>query len=582
MYEKISNDIKQEYYQQKYPNDGQRFVAWYLRNIHQLDIYETKDCITDGSNDKQIDAIFVNHENSSVYIIQGKFYNSESVDAEPLREVLSSWVQIKNLDKLQEDANSRLRVKIQELSTAIDEDYDIYFELIITSELTEAAKKDLEVFQKELTENENLQANLIVIDNMTLKSRYDESLNKNRPYINYEFKLEEGKYMQLMVGDTKAVIAAISLKDCINISGIKDGSLFRKNVRQSLGTSNKVNKGIAQTIKKDASNFFFLHNGITAICSQMELENGILTVKELNVVNGCQSLSTIFNCSEAAKKSTNAYIMFKFYEIVNPEQADKISTSTNSQSAVKARDLRSNDKSVLAMKKAYELCYPDGYFITKRGESVDNMKYNESHIVNLTDLGKQLIAWHSQRPTISYSETKIFDKYFDQLFRRNYLPQNIQALNEIFNQLYAKWNKDNPMGLNETLLAMKAYAPYHQLYAISIIVCEINKMNDQVPSPFATLEKMYNNNCLDAVIEMAANCLNMALETALSEAKENGKIFVPQNWIKSKTSLRDIRTAIKQYLSSLKIMPNGKEVFEKFNNSLSMNKDDFEARWSAD
>lgn len=106
-----------------------------------------------------------------------------------------------------------------------------------------------------------------------------------------------------------------------------------------------------------------------------------------------------------------AVIMFRFYEISDAERADNISTSTNSQSAVKARDLRSNDKAVLAMKKAYEQFYPDGYFVTKRGEKVDNGRYNTAHIVNLTDLGKQLIAWHSQRPNLSYGETKIFDKY---------------------------------------------------------------------------------------------------------------------------------------------------------------------------
>lgn len=38
MYEKIKNDIAQEYYVKNYPNDGQRFVAWYLRNIHNLDV----------------------------------------------------------------------------------------------------------------------------------------------------------------------------------------------------------------------------------------------------------------------------------------------------------------------------------------------------------------------------------------------------------------------------------------------------------------------------------------------------------------------------------------------------------------
>lgn len=125
-------------------------------------------------------------------------------------------------------------------------------------------------------------------------------------------------------------------------------------MRQSLGSSNKVNKGIARTIKNNAGDFFFLHNGITAICSQMSVHNRVLSVKELNVVNGCQSISTIFSCSELAKKADNAYILFRFYEISDAERADSISTSTNSQSAVKARDLRSNDKAVLAMKKAYE------------------------------------------------------------------------------------------------------------------------------------------------------------------------------------------------------------------------------------
>ena len=107
MYSKIFSEIKQEYYQKNYPNEGQRFIAWYLRNIHNLDTYETKDCITDGAGDKQIDAIYIDNQNSIIYIIQGKFYKGDHVDSEPLREVLSSWVQIKNLAKLQEDANQK-------------------------------------------------------------------------------------------------------------------------------------------------------------------------------------------------------------------------------------------------------------------------------------------------------------------------------------------------------------------------------------------------------------------------------------------------------------------------------------------
>ena len=582
MYDKILNEISQSYYKDNYPNDGQRFVAWYLRNIHNLDTIEAKDCITDGAGDKQIDAVYIDNDASVIYIIQGKFYSGDTVNAEPLREVLSSWIQIKDLQKLQENANEKLKIKINEISTALVDDYEICFELIITSELTDSAKNDLATFQKEISEDTAFSANLILVDNETLKFKYDEALNKSRPYINHEFNIDTSKCMEIMIGGTKAVIAAIPLKECIRIPGIKDGSLFRKNVRQSLGTSNKVNKGIAATLKKDPEDFFFLHNGITAICSQINLKDGLLSVKELNVVNGCQSLSTIYSCSETVKNSKDGFIMFRFYEISNPEKADKISTCTNSQSAVKARDLRSNDKYVLAMKKAYEQCYTDGYFITKRGEQADTAKYNTNHIVNLTELGKQLIAWHSQRPTISYSETKIFDKYFDQIFRKDYEPENIQALNELSRYVALRWKNDNQLGLNESLLAMKAYAPHHHLYAISVFFCEVNKMPESVPNPAKAYEKLRENDLLDTIVDMAGQCLNMAFETASSEALDNGKIFSPQNWIKAKGSLKDLRTAVKTQLSALKLLPGGKQLSDKINAGLKLDTTDFESRWTAD
>ena len=582
MYDKILNEISQQYYKDNYPNDGQRFVAWYLRNIHNLDIIEAKDCITDGAGDKQIDAVYIDNDASVIYIIQGKFYSGDTVNAEPLREVLSSWIQIKDLQKLQENANEKLKIKINEISTALEDDYEICFELIITSELTDSAKNDLATFQKEISEDTAFSANLVLVDNETLKFKYDEALNKSRPYINHEFNIDTSKCMEIMIGGTKAVIAAIPLKECIRIPGIKDGSLFRKNVRQSLGTSNKVNKGIAATLKKDPEDFFFLHNGITAICSQINLKDGLLSVKELNVVNGCQSLSTIYSCSETVKNSKDGFIMFRFYEISNPEKADKISTCTNSQSAVKARDLRSNDKYVLAMKKAYEQCYTDGYFITKRGEQADTAKYNPNHIVNLTELGKQLIAWHSQRPTISYSETKIFDKYFDQIFRKDYEPENIQALNELARYVALRWKNDNQLGLNESLLAMKAYAPHHHLYAISVFLCEVNKMPESVPNPAKAYEKLKDNDLLDTLVDMAGQCLNMAFETASSEALDNGKIFSPQNWIKAKGSLKDLRTAVKTQLSALKLLPGGKQLSDKINAGVKLDTTDFESRWTAD
>ena len=69
IYEKIAEEIKADYYIQNYPNDGQRFVAWYLFNILKQDRNQTKDAITDGADDKQIDAIVIDDDKQTIYII---------------------------------------------------------------------------------------------------------------------------------------------------------------------------------------------------------------------------------------------------------------------------------------------------------------------------------------------------------------------------------------------------------------------------------------------------------------------------------------------------------------------------------
>ena len=115
--ERIQNEILQDYYQQQFSNDGQRFVAWYMRNIHLLDQRQTKDAITDGPDDKQIDAVYIDEDEQKIYIVQGKYYLGESVDASPVREVISSWSQFSNLAQMQENANPKLKTKISDLSS---------------------------------------------------------------------------------------------------------------------------------------------------------------------------------------------------------------------------------------------------------------------------------------------------------------------------------------------------------------------------------------------------------------------------------------------------------------------------------
>ncbi len=578
MYEKIKKDISQPYYQQNFSHDGQRFVAWYLRNIHLRDLSQTKYDITDGQDDKQIDAIVIDENAQTIYIIQGKFISSGKVDGEPLREVTSSWLQLKDLVRLQETCNEKLKRRLLDVSNALDDEYEIVFELITPAGLTDAAIEDVKSFQEKVAEDEQLPASIQVVDNEELKRRYDLALDKESPIINYRLNLEDDKYISFKISGTSIIIAALSLKECIKFPGIKDGTLFQKNVRQSLGLNNRVNKNIKSTIYSDRHrDFFFFHNGITAICNKMELADNSLILNGLNVVNGCQSLNTILSCSERVKELEDTYIMFRFYEIPQRDRAERISISTNFQTAVKPRDLRSNDKRILNLKRAFEQEYPKGYFITKRGENATADK-DKRYVIDMVNLGKYLISWHSQRPNIAYSETKIFDKYFEQLFKREYGPENIQALNFWMQEVMKGWVPENPFGLNESLLAMKAYAPYHQLFAISQCFSIANNQPDRVPRPGATFNRANEMNIINQIVFMAANSLNFALETAANEPQPSNRVFSPQNWIKTKSCLSGITAAIRMQLMMQSNISGNAEL----KNALIIPTDEFEYRWQAD
>lgn len=586
MYDFIKGQISADYFKQKFANDGQRFVAWYLRNILFRDMNETRDDITDGADDKQIDALIIDDDKSLVRIVQGKFTQGGSVDAEPLREVFSSWLQIKDLARLQNVANPKLARKLAELANALDEDYEISFELITTGTLTDAAQHDLQTFQEELaklSENEAFDATIHVIDAEELKRRYDYAIETDNPSINYKLQLTGVQYMFHEIAGTPVVIAALPLKECIKLPGIKDGTLFQKNVRQSLGSSNAVNKGIRSSILGDKrSDFFFFHNGVTALCNKMQMDGETLTLSGLSIVNGCQSLNTILSCSETVKKVDDAFILFRFYEIPQRDRADKISINTNSQSAVKARDLRSNDKRVLAIKKAYELKYPTGYFVTKRGEAAPADR-NKDHVVELSAFAKNLVAWQTLRPNLSYGETKIFDKYFETLFKnKDYPPENVFALNTWMNEVQSAWVPANPLSLNETLLAMKAYAPYHHLYAVAMIFAISSNQSDRVPSAHKALESAQAANMVDEIVRIAGTCLNMALEAAANETQPANRVFSPQNWVKSKACLAGINGAVRNYLNMLKGFPGGAEVKKRLDEATVLPVEAYEYRLSAD
>ena len=577
----ILAQIKQEiasgpYYQQNFSNDGQRFIAWYLRRVLLRDPVATRDDITDGPDDKQMDAVIVDDDERRILVVQGKFIDSSSVDGEPLREVLGAWLRLQDLMSLQKDCNDRLKLKLEAVRKALEDDYEVVFELLTTGALTDAAKADMKAFADKLEESEDLSASLQLVDEDVLETRLAEAEALELPSLDHVIAVDPDATLVAKIANAQTVLTVLPLRECLKLPGIADGRLFRKNVRQSLGPNNKVNRALRTTINGErVRDFFFYHNGLTAICDEIRVatDRKSLSVRGLSVVNGCQSLSTIYAVSErvrsdAAKEAT---MLFRLYEIPDRALADRISINTNTQSAVKPRDLRSNDKTLMGIKRAYEARYPDGYFITKRGEERPADR-DAAKTIDAAVLAKMLMAWHCQRPNISYNEKKLFDEHYKTLFHTGYDPASIFALNMWLRAIDDAWPS---LTMNDALKAGRSYVKFHVLFAVSAIIASVNKTPSSVIEPSATVKAA---NLPGEVLPLAATCLENAMQAAINTAQVSNRVFSPQNWMKSLASVQGEQLVAGTIAGMLPNFPNGKALEDL----LRVQATALSTRWTAD
>src|SRR5690606_26165196 len=75
-------------------------------------------------------------------------------------------------------------------------------------------------------------------------------------------------------------------------------ALYERNIRYFLGSSKSdINKAIKTTLRDAPTDFFYLNNGVTAVCDLIEpkaTKNGVkkLKVRGLSIINGAQTVAS--------------------------------------------------------------------------------------------------------------------------------------------------------------------------------------------------------------------------------------------------------------------------------------------------
>lgn len=390
------------------------FIIWYLINYFRLDKQEAIDCVCDKQNDKGIDGIFVDDEEEIIYLIQSKY--------SPVNNQMQGDVDIRNFIGARTWLNSSKSVNELLESSASKE----LKSLIISKKILEKEyyeKRLIFITNKKFNTHANelisVTTELEAWDCDLLLSKYTFFADDEIAFPEIDLYIQNKTYIDYSILEhLNAKVFTIPAKQLIKLEGIKDRTLFYKNVRYGVGNT-RVNRSIKRNIinQDEHQNFFLYHNGITIVCNKLIVEERnedlIIKISNYGVINGCQSLLTLYENREKLTKNLN--LLVKVIEIdTSSNLVDDITYFANNQNAISIKDLRSNDPTQRSLQKEFEVIFGNkvGY-ARKKGEDIQ-----ASTIIN-KDLTAQLISsFYLNKPQNTHLKQQLFGDNYPDLFNR--------------------------------------------------------------------------------------------------------------------------------------------------------------------
>jgi hypothetical protein len=415
-----------EIYSSKGRSESASFLNWFLENIYRLSDVDADDAICDQSNDKGIDGIYVDNTAQEIHLFQSKITQKDgrTLGDSDLKAFIGALAQFKtpdSIDKiLMSNANADLKgiITRQNIRQLVIDGYSIIGVFIANQDPDQNCKEYLQhVDGVRLYDRAAITAEYIDFD-------ADEGVDAT-----FDFDVSYAGCLGMAAGAGEIYMFPAKASELIQLKGIEDTTLFKQNVRLTLGNTD-VNKSISKSIadKVEHKNFPLYHNGITLLCSDAQMKEGNkLSVKDYVVVNGAQSISTFYKNSK--QLSDDLRVFTKVIALRDEELARKITLNSNNQNAIKARDMRSNHIIMLRLKAEFEKDFPAIQFEIKRGEPKDDAKF---HITN-EEAGRLLMAFDLDEPYSCHQVYKVFDdKYADIFGRPEVTAARIVFLKQLF------------------------------------------------------------------------------------------------------------------------------------------------------
>lgn len=457
-----------------------RFGFYYLvlQNFLEIDNFSSiTDCITDQDfnaklfriayQDEGVDAIYIDEENKSISLFNFKYRPTWNVDKE--QSINETVISSKYLNVLQTE-NNTLEGKLKDITNHViekNQSADVWNTTlyVVSNENKELDDSNPELIN--LRQVYGIETKCIGLDTLTKIMSLHPAPVSAKIIVPADSILT---YSEDNISTEKSYVLCVRLPELIRLTcndanlrndlSLEDESkLFNTDVEMNVLYENvrgfilksKFNANILKTLKNEPSRFYFYNNGLTIVAKDISAEKvnsnkkWKLSIDDFQVINGGQTLRTIHKFAKDKQdnisKLSDASVQLRIIKVKDEDFKSKISEYTNSQNAIKIKDLKSMRKEQIDLEDY--LAANDILYIRKSGETGNENK-DYSYCITLPKLGQVLYAVSGYPGQVSNKMRLIFTTEYDSLFCTNELlsSKTVEYIKAYFKirDLYMKMN----------------------------------------------------------------------------------------------------------------------------------------------
>lgn len=466
-------------------------IYLFLSHKFLLDQEDIRNSYTEGGNDCGIDAVFIDRrpEQPVVNLFQSKFHDSDRKASNAFKyaslDKINRFIAIlidrsSDLSKL---VNAPLKQKILEIWELQNLDFPIIKVWLVSNGMPCIAE-DIQPVKNTLKEYD------IMVEEFHLSELFDFCIKKHSNKLQHKFCARESGVIELGDTELSSVVGYISAYELYNLlKDLRDErkldyTLFDMNVRGYLGVGTSINQEIVKSASSKDSRFFSsFNNGITLTGSHVKVLKTVepkrILVKHLNIVNGAQTCSAIFDSMKDhypnLEQFSDLSVLFRLFQTNDSEMIERIAISTNTQNRIHPRDLKANDE----IQQRLEADLKKHHIIYYRKRGMQNYRkrgmQNENNEATLDGLkaGQLILAYEKLKPAEAKKQSdNIFTEWYYELFGRVDVTRLLRAF-DLFTKIEKKQKfiteEIRMYGESRTQNTFITYGGFHILSACSIL-----------------------------------------------------------------------------------------------------------------